>query len=181
MKLTFSPASAQQVKEVSFDVSSPDRRSGVDGETIFDAVVDLDADAYDQLSAAPLNIQAKLYYTLFGKPETKTFALSSERVNVTDDIQCSLAAFGYVSCRSAFRWPTQLVYAKTATDWTAFTKLVSYSPFPAPLNMNAIKSHSVSGGPGSNQTATLLIKRPIAHLSAETAMNNLNLRDSTLQ
>lgn len=181
MKLTLSPANSERGEEKSFDVSSPDWRSASDGATVFDAVADLDTSTFSRLTATPLKVRAKLYYTLFGRPETKTFALTSERVNVTDDLQCSQAAFGYVTCRSAFRWPTQLIYAKTASDWIAFTKLVSYSPFPAPLNMNAIKSHSVSGVPVSDGRATLLIKRPIAHLCGETVMDSLNLRDFTLQ
>jgi hypothetical protein len=93
-----------------------------------------DPSFFNQERDQPLTLRASLYFTLFGNARSQTIPLSDEPSNAPDRLQCYtdvVRAEWDVYCRSAFRWPARLVYAKLGhTDANSFTQFISYSPFP---------------------------------------------------
>ncbi len=85
-----------------------------------------------------------------------------------------------VYCRAAFRWPDRLVYAKLGrTSADSFAQFVSYSPFPAGLNIDPIEtrwaSAYASGPPPTVRDVTILVEEPLAHLERDFEARDVRL------
>jgi hypothetical protein len=98
-----------------------------------------------------------------------------------DGLQCYIGdIFNHVWCRSAFRWPDALVYAKFGTDMNPLTPMISYSPFPAGMNLNdAIEAHWTSAPPSSTREVTIIVKEPIAHFHRDFEVRGVHLTGGT--
>jgi hypothetical protein len=130
-----------------------------------------------------VKMRASLYFTLFGNAQSETIPLSEEPTNAPDGLQCytdMVRAEWDVYCRAAFRWPARLVYAKLGrTNANSFTQFVSYSPFPANLNIDPVEtrwaSAYASGPPPNVRDVTIVVEQPLAHLRRDFQVQNVRL------
>jgi hypothetical protein len=128
-------------------------------------------------------LRASLYFTLFGNARSQTIPLSDEPSNALDGLQCytdTVRAEWDVYCQSAFRWPARLVYAKLGrTNANSFAQFVSYSPFPANLNIDPIETRWASAyasGPAPNvRDVTIVVEEPLAHLRHDFSASDVRL------
>jgi hypothetical protein len=131
----------------------------------------------------PVTLRASLYFTLFGNAQSETIPLSDEPANAPAGLQCytdMVRAEWDVYCRAAFRWPARLVYAKLGrTNANSFTQFVSYSPFPANLNIDPVEtrwaSAYASGPPPNVRDVTIMVEEPLAHLQRNFEAQNIRL------
>ena len=115
-----------------------------------------------------VGIHVSAHLTLFGHPREGSADLQDHPVNVTDGLQCFRDRFSVLYCRSAFRWPRAMVYARlTDTVLSPLNTLISYSPYPAVLSLNPIDEHFGSGPPLRTSTLTLVVKEPVAYFERE--------------
>jgi hypothetical protein len=132
-----------------------------------------------------VTLRASLYFTLFGNAQSKTIPLTSEPSNAPDGLQCYtdvVKAEWDVYCRAAFRWPARLVYAKLRhTNANSFTQSVSYSPFPANLNIDPVETRWASAyaaGPAPFvpvRDVTIIVEEPLAHLRRDFEAHGVHL------
>jgi hypothetical protein len=119
----------------------------------------------------PVSLHASLYFTLFGNARSKTIPLSAEPSNAVGGLQCytdTIKEEWDVYCRSAFRWPARLVYARLSrTNANSFAQFVSYSPFPAGLNIDPVETRWASayaaGPPADVRDVTIIVEEPLTH------------------
>jgi hypothetical protein len=117
-------------------------------------------------------LRASFYFTLFGNSQSRSIPLSDQPANAPDGLQCytdSVRSEWDVYCRSAFRWPALLVYAKLGhTNANSFTQFISYSPFPASLSIDPVETRWASAyaaGPTPNvRDVTIIVEEPLVHL-----------------
>lgn len=93
---------------------------------------------------------------------------------------------GCVYCRSAFRWPARLVYAKLGhTDAHSFTQSVSYSPFPASLNIEPVETRWASAfaaGPAPVvRDVTIIVEEPLALVRRDFEAAGVKLNEFTFR
>lgn len=149
----------------------------------------IDPAFYKQERGQPLNLRASFYFTLFGNARTQTVPLTDQPTNALDGLQCYtnvVKAEWDVYCRAAFRWPDRLVYAKLGhTDANSFAQFVSYSPFPASLNIDPIEtrwaSAYASGPPPTVRDVTILVEEPLGHLERDFEARDVRLNQFTSQ
>ena len=130
-----------------------------------------------------MTLHASLYFTLFGNARSKTIPLTSVPSNALDGLQCYtdvVKAEWDVYCRSAFRWPARLVYAKLShTSANSFAQFVSYSPFPASLNIDPVEtrwsSAYAAGPPADVRDVTIIVEEPLAHLRRDIEVRDVHL------
>jgi hypothetical protein len=135
----------------------------------------IDPAFFHKQKGQPVTLHGSLYFTVFGNARSQTLPLSDEPANALDGLQCYtdvVKAEWDVYCRSAFRWPARLVYAKLGdANANSFTQIVSYSPFPASLSMEPVEtrwaSAFASGPPATVRDVTIVVKEPLAHLRRE--------------
>ena len=150
------------------------------GVTTLDGMVMMPPSFFNAARRQPLTLQASLYLTLFETLPTRTLALTDTPVNASEGLQCYQDAFNNLFCRSAFRWPARLVYARAfQTNLSLFYSLISYSPFPAVLDLNPIESHWASGGPSSSRDLTLLVKKPVATSRRDIEVHGVRLSSTS--
>ncbi len=131
-----------------------------------------------------VSVRGSLYLTLYGNERSKTIPLTNEPSNALDGLQCYTGVVGAewdVYCRSAFRWPSRLIYAKLGhTNANSFTQNVSYSPFPASLDIEPVETRWASGYAASMapivRDVTIIAKEPLAHFRRDFA-GDLELYD----
>jgi hypothetical protein len=149
------------------------QRGTISASTVrISALCSLDPSFFHAQRDRPVTLRASLYFTLFGNARSQTIPLSDEPSNAPDGLQCYtdvVKAEWDVYCRSAFRWPARLVYAKLGrTNANSFAQSVSYSPFPASLNIDPIEtrwaSAYASGPPPTVRDVTIVVEEPLAHL-----------------
>ena len=139
---------------------------------VIGAVCMADPAFFQQEHSRPVTLRGSLYFTLFGNRQSQTIPLSDQPSNALDGLQCyteNAKAEWDVYCRSAFRWPSRLVYAKLGhTNANSFTQVVSYSPFPATLLIDPIETRWASAfaaGPAPIvRDVTIEAIKPLAHL-----------------
>jgi hypothetical protein len=144
---------------------------------------------YKQERGQPLKLQASFYFTLFGNSRSQTIPLTDQPTNALDGLQCYtnvVKAEWDVYCRAAFRWPDRLVYAKLGhTNADSFAQFISYSPFPASLNIDPIEtrwaSAFASGPPPTVRDVTILVEEPLAHLQRDFEARDVRLNQFTSQ
>jgi hypothetical protein len=131
----------------------------------------------------PLTLHASLYFTLFGNARAKTIPLTGVPSDALDGLQCYtdvVKAEWDVYCRSAFRWPARLVYAKLGhTNANSFAQVVSYSPFPGGLNIDPVETRWASAyaaGPAPEvRDVTILVEEPLTHLRRDIDVRDVRL------
>jgi hypothetical protein len=139
------------------------------------AVCLADPTFFHRYSEQPVTVRASLYFTLFGNARSQIIPLTAEPSNAPDGLQCYtnvVKAEWDVYCRSAFRWPARLVFAKLGhTNANSFAQFVSYSPFPASLNIDPVEtrwaSAFASGPPPNVRDVTIVVEEPLAHLQRD--------------
>jgi hypothetical protein len=147
------------------------------------AVCFADPSFFNAQHGRPVTLRASLYFTLFGNAQSQTIPLSEEPSNAPDGLQCytdMVRAEWDVYCRAAFRWPARLVYAKLGrTNANSFTQFVSYSPFPANLNIDPVEtrwaSAYASGPPPTVRDVTIVVEEPLAHLRRDFEAQGVRL------
>jgi len=149
-------------------------RSVPNGVSKVEATTMMPASFYEEARHETLNARGFLYFTLFESAPSKSVALADKPVNVGEGLQCYRGAFKELYCRSAFRWPGRLVYAKSGSDLSSFYNLISYSPFPAVLDLDPVESHW-AGGASSDRETTLLMKKPLATFRRDLQVDGIRL------
>ncbi len=152
------------------------------GATIY-AQCSIDPSFFHRERGQPLTLRAAMYFTLFGNARSQTIPLTNEPTNALDGLQCYVdlvKAEWDVYCRSAFRWPARLVYAKLGhTNANSFVQFVSYSPFPASLSIDPVETRWASAyasGPAPNvRDVTIIVEEPLAHLRRDFEARNVRL------
>lgn len=130
------------------------------GATVLNANVDVPAEFFDRSKQQRVKLTGSLYITAFGNPRATTIPIQTIPVNVTDSLQCGISLFQHLSCRSAFRWPARLVYAKFRDGgMLPFTRSVSYSPIPAGLDLFTVESRQVSLPVGDREVTVVVTER----------------------
>jgi hypothetical protein len=145
------------------------------GRGILNANVDVPQAFFDKAKPQRVTVKGSLYLTVFGNPQALTIPLQATPVNVPGGLQCSLGPFRQLGCRSAFRWPNRLVYAKFEDNHLrAFTRMVSYSPFPAGLDFLTVEARQVSAPQGEHQV-TIVVKELLASLRHDFEIEDFGL------
>lgn len=119
----------------------------------------------------PFIIRGSLYLTVFGSPQAKIIPLRHTPVKAVGGLLCYLGPFDQVFCQSAFRWPGRLVYA----DNSPLTGIISYSPFPALMDLDPIVTQWAPSMPRSAEETTILVKEPLAHIRREFELREVRL------
>lgn len=154
------------------------QRSVERGKVVFDGIAFTDPATFRELGKEPVTVRASLYLSVFGNARSQTMPLRRGQVNVMDGLQCGLGAFNYLICRSAFGWPPLHVYVRAGSELRAFDQSVSYSPFPAVLNLDTgIEEHWSPAPPRSLSEVTIIVKEPLAHLRRDIEAQGIALND----
>jgi hypothetical protein len=131
-------------------------------------------------AADPATLRASFYMTLFGNRRDKTIPFQRTPVDAMDGLRCLAAYQDEIVCRAPFRWPGTLVSAKA--PWgglSSFTRLISYSPFPANLQLDPIMERSAgphwSKDRESPREVTIEIEEPLAYLQRDVEVPNVSL------
>jgi hypothetical protein len=154
-----------------------------DSAVTISAVCAADPGFFERDRGRPVTVRGSLYLTVFGNARSQTLALSDQPANALDGLQCYTdvaSAEWDVYCRSAFRWPARLVYAKLGrSNANSFAQTVSYSPFPAGLNIEPIETRWASAfafGPRPNvRDVTIVVEEPLAHLRRDFEARGVRL------
>jgi len=176
------------IDSVSLDFESPDanhlrlsanganQRSSAKGSSALEIPFFVTAKFFNEEHDRPLKLHASIYATLFGDARAKTIPLQKQPVEVGAGLRCSLSIFGRFACESPFRWPARLVYVQTGAAVSSLEQLISYSPFPAGINLDDdIQAHWTTDVSPFVSTATVIIKRPIAHFRRDFDVDNIQL------
>jgi hypothetical protein len=83
-----------------------------------------------------------------------------------------------VLCRTAFRWPRRLVWARDDTGrGEVFAETMSYSPFPADLHISPVESHWARASLNQAGEVTIVTQDPIAHIRTDVELRDVRLGD----
>lgn len=149
------------------------------------AVCTADPGFFHRERGQPVTVRGSIYLTLFGNARSETLPLSDEPANALDGLQCytdAVKAEWDVYCRSAFRWPARLVYAKLGdSSANSFTQIVSYSPFPATLSIEPVETRWASAfafGPTPTvRDVTIVVEEPLAHFRRDFEARGVPLNE----
>ena len=110
-------------------------------------------------------------------PRPARWNLGDQRVNLQDGLQCFVwGEFNMFLCRTFFRWPARLIYARSGDTESHFpNSLISYSPFPANPGLSSMEGHS--GGELKARKVAVTTERPIAHFWRQFRALDLRLVD----
>ncbi len=127
-------------------------------------------------------LHVSFYLTLFGNRRDKTIPFRSTPVDALDGLRCFDGYENEVVCRAPFRWPGSIVSVKTPWGGSStFTRLISYSPFPATLRLDPIVERSAgphwSRDRQSAREVTIETERPLAFVRCDVEVPNLSLGD----
>lgn len=107
-----------------------------------------------------------------------TLPIKSTPVTVASGLQCGVGLLNSLYCRSPFRWPDRLLFAKfDEDDVRSFTHSLFYSPFPAGLTLTVIDGDDVST-PASARQVSIMTKKPLEHVRLDFDIEGLRLTDS---
>jgi hypothetical protein len=147
-------------------------KNGV-SEFTFDDILFVDPAFFASESKQPVKLHGGAYITVFGGPRATNVAFTHGPQNVGDGLRCYIDdRSGQLHCQSAFRWPRLLIEAKVRDLKEPFWPLISYSPFPAGVELNYIEDHRVSGPPPHNPQATILVTEPLAHFRTDFSVDD---------
>jgi len=129
-----------------------------------------------------LTLRATFYFTVFGQAREQTIAIRHTPVNVMDGLQCYEVGFvNQVMCRAPFRWPGAIVSQRGAGGGeSALTHLISYSPFPANLQLDPTVRKAAdfySREPlADGRAVTIEVSAPLAYLRRDLEVRDLRLK-----
>jgi hypothetical protein len=152
-------------------------RRGADkaGRVTMDVNTKVSNGFFNQQRDKPVTIRGSLYMTLFGNARQATIPVRAEPVNALDGLQCYLGPFDQFYCRSAFRWPGELVYAKFGGEMSAVRALVSYDPFPGSLRLDPIETGWSPSTPRTSGDVTIVVEEPLAHIRRDFEMRDVRV------
>jgi hypothetical protein len=155
--------------------SIPTRNSGGSGFT-FDDILFVDPSFFALESKQSVKMRGVTYITVFGGPRATNVTFTHGPQNVGDGLRCYIdERSGQLHCQSAFRWPRLLIDAKVRELKEPFWPLISYSPFPAGVELNYIEDHRVSGPPPHDPQATILVMKPLAHFRTDFSVDDFHM------
>ncbi|HXA56898.1 MAG TPA: hypothetical protein VNU84_05640 [Candidatus Acidoferrum sp.] len=160
------------------DVVGANRQSTTAGAALFDFPFRIPASLFKGGQGDAVTFRASFYLTLFGNPRTKTIPLRRQPQDVADRLRCSLGIFNRFVCESPFRWPSGIVYVQTGGAIAPLGYLVSYSPFPAGINLDdSIEGRWTSVVSPFASEATVTVKEPVAHFRRDIRIANFRISD----
>jgi hypothetical protein len=142
----------------------------------------MDAKSFEAQQGRPLTLRASLWLTLVGNKRKKEIMLNPLPQDVMEGVQCYDAALNQnqLECQSAFRWPNRLVSQNNVGEArNPLTGLISYSPFPASLQLNPIVRKSpvyYARELKAERSVTIAIEEPVAYLQRDLEVRGLELR-----
>src|SRR6185295_13219219 len=145
--------------------------------SIVDANVFVYPAFFDAERGRGVTLRGSLYLTVFGKERSHSLLVTHSPANVGDGVQCQLNEIDQLVCQSAFRWPNLLVYAKVRDETESMWPMVSYSPFPAGVELNYVEAHWSSGPPPHAPLATIIMKEPLSHFRKDFVVENVLLEN----
>jgi hypothetical protein len=156
------------------------RRFETEDAAFFDAGVLMNPALFREKLSIPFTARGTVYLTLFGEENRRTVSLLNGPANVQDGLQCEESQFSWqiqaIFCRSFFRWPDRLVYARGGSVETDFSNTrISYSPFPADIGLDPMEFRW--GDPVKADEVTIITKKPLVHFHRTFEMRNIRLRD----
>jgi hypothetical protein len=102
--------------------------------------------------------------------------LQTRPVNVANGIQCYTYSIDYLLCRSALRWPSRIVSADFGQGMLPVGKTISYSPFPAFIDVSTIEN---TWRPVSRRRIRLRQVRPHQTPRRSSSKNRLQISKKT--
>jgi hypothetical protein len=127
---------------------------------------------------SPVKLSGSLYMTAFSGARSTPVTLTHSPLNVGDGLQCYVNDItSQLHCRSAFRWPDLLVYAKVRNDKESLWPMISYSPFPAGIELNYAEEHQAGGPPPHAPQATIIVMEPLSHFRTDFVIGKFNMLD----
>jgi hypothetical protein len=168
------------------DCSELKRQTVSASSAIVSAVCVAGEEFFHRESGQPVTVRGSLYLTLLGNARSKTMPLSDEPANALDGLQCydnKVRAEWDVYCRSAFRWPSRMIYTKLGrTNANSFLDGVPYSPFPANLSIEPIEANWASAfasGPAPTvRDVTIVTEEPRAHFRRDFEETGVRLNEA---
>jgi len=141
----------------------------------------LDPGLYDRERGQPLTIRVSLYLTIFGDARDKTIRLTKSPQNVIAGLQCYAGFANQLVCDAPFRWPGFYVSEKTTSGaLSGFTRLISYSPFPAeftvqPLARNGLVYYSYRDPQELDRPVTIDVREPFAYVRRDLEIRDVEV------
>ena len=125
-------------------------------------------------------LRVAFYLTLFGNHREKTIPFQTAAVNSLDGLRCFDGDFHEIVCNAPFRWPGHIISAKPpAGGRTVFTSLISYSPFPANLQLSPIVSRTAgpfwSHDEHPSREVTIESEEPLAYVRRVVEVPDVSL------
>jgi hypothetical protein len=177
LAVTLQSSDGQSWKSGFYDLPGVPKKRNRSGVPVFNGLVVIPRAFFNEERERSVTFRASIYLTLFGNDRMKTVPLQSKPVNVMDGLQCAIGALSDLHCASPFRWPARLVYAKFGeTDIRSFTRLISYSPFPADLSLDNVEIDGVSR-PASAREVTIVSKEPLENIRLNFEAPGIKLAD----
>ncbi|MGH9622326.1 MAG: hypothetical protein ACRD45_21795 [Bryobacteraceae bacterium] len=138
---------------------------------------------YEKVKDRPLQFRGTLYFTLYGNERNTPIPVNGAPVPVNGVGLCSAAA-RYLLCNSAFRqqsgWAAfrllQATRSGTRTTTENLSRIGSYSPFPADINVDPL-IRFFSPQLTAISEASVETWEPIAHLERNFEMDGVRLDD----
>jgi hypothetical protein len=116
---------------------------------------------------------------VFGNARERTIALRKDPTNVMDGVQCYSGYLNNVICRAPFRWPARMVSQRSGAGQAYLTRLISYSPFPATLDLAPLVWEGTamySEKPlEEDRQVTIHVEEPVAYLQRDVEVHDLYL------
>jgi hypothetical protein len=140
----------------------------------------LDPAFYDLERGQPLTIRVSLYLTIFGNARDKTIQLTKLPQNVIAGLQCYAGYANQLVCDAPFRWPGLHVSERTTSGaLSGFTRLISYSPFPAELTVQPLVRNGLvyySEHPQElDRPVTIDVREPLAYVRRDVEIRDVEV------
>ncbi len=153
----------------------PSRNIGV-SEHAFDSFVFVTPSFFASERGRAVKLRGSVYMTIFGRARSTAVTLAPTPINVGDGLQCFVNDISsQLHCRAAFRWPALLVFANVRNDRELLWPIVSYSPFPAGIELNYTEEHQVGGPPPHAPQATIVRLEPRWHFRTDFVIDQFNI------
>jgi hypothetical protein len=141
-------------------------RTADDPSGTFQSIFYLDQATYDQLHKEAVILHGSLYLTAFGNPQSIMIFARGNPVNIGHGVQCNIDDMDRVACRSAFRFPNQLLLVKDREAIRPVLDVTSYSPIPS-ASLYPIVSNFYYSPVGTLFQATLIAEQPLSHFRSD--------------
>jgi hypothetical protein len=164
----------------SAEAGSLNRTSAEDTDAMYHYPLLVDRQFFARNRNRTVKLDAALYFTAFGNARSRTIRLSEGPVQVDPGLRCNVDVANTVGCASAFRWPAQIVEARTGGGrGHTMTSFISYSPFPAKMMIDPIEVRwapaFLGGLTPSQREVTIVVKEPLAHVRRDLRIDEFLL------